>query len=181
MVHAGPVNAPFRYSVFKFAEAAPPADGNGQVITSLDQIKHGKIVITCRNAVPTSKKPNSYATGAETSSGPSSKLPEGKKWFLAPSLTTQAGAAKTDSAGWSKVVYDTVSTSSTSQPSAPHAPCLSATAVMGSCTSCTRRRRARHVAALLMTRTSGDLLLIAAIAVMSYLVDDVLAACGDRD
>lgn len=111
---AGPVDAPLQYTGFKFAAAQPYDHDNVHLVTNLDQVSDGKLLIRCYNTVATDKKPNAQTAGAAAINTEHHKqrLPDCKKKFLAPSLMTEAGAVRTGATGWNTIVYDPVSMAS---------------------------------------------------------------------
>lgn len=97
------------YDLFKFA-AATPDDGTSQA-ESLE-FKEGSIIITISEVVDLGQTEIEYniAQSKDLQNGAKvPSLPEGKKFFLAPSLTTASGGAHKTS-GFSNTKYGMVST-----------------------------------------------------------------------
>jgi hypothetical protein len=103
---AGPRDAPSRYRSFTFAQSTPSDDA--PTATDLSQIAQGKIKISLFNtlSLPTTQSASVVSTtlGDEPKGV---KLPEGKKFFLAPSLATSAGSMITGPR-WSTSFYHKV-------------------------------------------------------------------------
>lgn len=91
------------YDLFKFAAA--PEDGNTKA-QSLD-FKEGRIVVTIDQVFNAGPRLESAPSQYNNAGAKVPKLPEGKKFFLAPSLTTTSGGTHT-SQGFSNIQYTTV-------------------------------------------------------------------------
>ena len=63
--------------------------------------------ITWYNAMPGGQWQPRYMDGPADNEE-QKKLPEGKKWFMAPGLQTERGEVKSGNSGFSKVVYTEV-------------------------------------------------------------------------
>ena len=97
---------PLQYRTFKFG-SCEAAEGSEEV-QHPDQIAAGKISLTWWNAKETSKTRGSELKFSSSGLGTSEeqkKLPEGKKWFMAPGLQTEGGDIRKSSGGFSRTRY----------------------------------------------------------------------------
>ncbi|GBF89829.1 hypothetical protein Rsub_02533 [Raphidocelis subcapitata] len=102
-------NAPTVYQRFKFAKAEASQDA-GPEVTDPEQIKAGRITVSISWKVATGTRtgpPN--ITRNDGSGGALGHLPEGKKFFLAPSLKTGGGAQDRRNQNWSTILYQPIS------------------------------------------------------------------------
>ncbi len=109
---AGSSSQPARYAAFKFAEQQAEEGGGGGGGSSsfnLDSIQQGRILVSLYHAQHVGpENPDRPVHGADLGGGQQElQLPEGKKFFLAPSLKCAAGGTKTG-AVWSKERYQKV-------------------------------------------------------------------------
>jgi hypothetical protein len=101
---------PLQYRTFKFG-SCEAADGSEEV-QHPDQIAAGKIRVTWYNARESTHSKGStlrYVSSGLSANQEQKKLPEGKKWFMAPGLQTEGGAVKTSSSGFAKISHVEVS------------------------------------------------------------------------
>ncbi|KAI8464321.1 MAG: hypothetical protein J3K34DRAFT_119898 [Monoraphidium minutum] len=96
-----------QYQRFKFARADPSEDA-GPEVTDPEQIKSGRIEVTIHSNVMTGTRQGPPSIGAPGAGAAQGHLPEGKKFFLAPSLKTGQGAADQRQVSWSTTTWSKV-------------------------------------------------------------------------
>ena len=92
---AGSSSQPARYAAFKFAKQQAEEGGGGGSI-NLDSIQQGRILVSLYHAQHVGpENPDRPVHGADLGGQQQEvQLPEGKKFFLAPSLKCAAGGTK---------------------------------------------------------------------------------------
>ncbi|WIA29578.1 hypothetical protein OEZ86_012070 [Tetradesmus obliquus] len=103
-------DGPSLYRAFKFGACKPAEDA--ATVDHPDEIKAGRIELACDVVVATGYQDTSQPIGKPVVVGDEAarkKLPEGKKWFLAPGLKAEAGSTVASSTKWNYTVYTPVS------------------------------------------------------------------------
>eukprot|EP00775_Hariotina_reticulata_P003766 gene3766-4025_t len=104
----GSGNQPTTFRAFKVG-ACKPAE-NAAVVDHPDEIKAGRIDVDLSEVVVAVGKMDVYCGNLPhiTNEAVNKKLPEGKKWFLAPGLKAEAGSVQSRTESWSFTKYQEV-------------------------------------------------------------------------